>query len=51
MELSITQHGVNLSLSKQKDKKVREMTIENIPVKAANLPSCSKQEHIRAQLN
>ena len=27
-------------------RKVREMAIENLPVKAANLPSCSKQEHI-----
>ena len=27
-------------------RKVREVTLENLPVKAANLPSCSKQEHI-----
>ena len=27
-------------------RKVRELTVENLPVKAANLPSCSKQEHI-----
>lgn len=27
-------------------RKVREVTVENLPVKAANLPSCSKQEQI-----
>ena len=27
-------------------RKVREMTVENLPVKAANLPASTKQEHI-----
>ena len=44
-------HDINIKTYYYWLQKVREVTIENIPVKAANLPSCSKQEHIRAQLN
>ena len=39
-------HDINIKTYYYWLRKVREVTVENLPVKAANLPSCSKQEHI-----
>ena len=38
-------HDINVKTYYYWLRKVREMTVENLPVKAANLPASTKQEH------